>query len=47
MPVECFELEDPSSDDTLPDGMDRWYEVYDSEETDAWVASDTTVEVER
>ncbi|AGM11643.1 hypothetical protein HCTV5_33 [Halovirus HCTV-5] len=47
MPVECFELEDPMSDDTLPEGMDGWYEVYDSEETEAWVACDTTMEVER
>ncbi|UBF22836.1 hypothetical protein HVTV-2_gp29 [Haloarcula virus HVTV-2] len=47
MATECFELEDPSADPTLPDGMDGWFEVYDSDEEEAWVASDTTMEVRR
>jgi len=47
MPVECFELEDPSADPTLPAEMDGWFEVYDDDAEEAWVASDTTMEVER
>lgn len=47
MSLETFTLTNPSADATLPEDMDGWFEVYDSEETDAWVASDTTMEVER
>jgi hypothetical protein len=46
MPVERFELENPDADPTLPDGTDGWFEVYDADEDEAWLASDTTVEVE-
>jgi len=47
MPVECFEVENPEADPTLPDEMSGWYEVFDADEEEAWVASDTTMEVER
>jgi len=47
MSVETFESKDPSADPTLPDDMDRWFEVYDADAEKAWVASDTTMEARR
>lgn len=45
MTYDCFKLDEPSNDLTLPAGMTGWYEVFDSDETNAWIASDTTMEV--
>ncbi|UBF23017.1 hypothetical protein HCTV-16_gp34 [Haloarcula virus HCTV-16] len=45
MSLEAFEYE--GDDETMPSDMDGWFEVFDTDEEKAWVASDTTVEVRR
>jgi len=45
MKLEQFEYSG-SPDETMPDDMGGWFEVYDAEEENAWIASDTTMEVE-
>lgn len=43
MTLETFEY--GGDDPTMPDDMDGWFEVFDPDENEAWVASDTTMEV--
>ena len=40
--VEAFEYTGDFNDD----GMDGWFELFDSDETDAWVATDNPVDLE-